>query len=332
MEEVTRRSSSTGLIIGKFMPPHLGHLHLIEVARSQVEQLTILVCSLAAEPISGHLRYEWMCELAPDARVVHVTDENPSEPHQHPRFWEIWTHTIRRAVPTKPDVLFTSEKYGDELAARLGARHVLVDYPRRHVPVSASMIRERPLAHWQYIPACVRPYFVKRIVVTGSESTGKTRLAGDLAAHYGTVRTPEFAREHLDAKNRPLDSSDIELIARGQIATEEAQARKANRILILDTDLVSTIAYANHYYGYCPPWIVSAARERQADLYLLADIDVPWVADLQRDRPHMREHMQMLFRTTLADLGVSSYSTINGSWAERWRHSCAAIDALLLTA
>lgn len=317
-----------GLILGKFMPPHLGHLHLIEVAQSQVEQLTILVCSLQREPIDGRLRYEWMRELAPAARVLHVQDENPSEPQDHTHFWEIWVDTIRRHVPEGVDVVFTSETYGDELAARLDARHVKVDEPRRVRPVSATMIRRDPLAHWQFIPSVVRPYFVKRVCLTGSESTGKTTLAADLAAHFHTTWNPEYARAYLDAKPTPLDAGDIEPIAHGQIASEDFAAREANRVLILDTDLTSTVVYANHYYEFCPAWIERAARERRADLYLLMHTDAPWVADPQRDRPHMREHMHDLFRREL-ELNNSLCVPISGTWSERRERAIAAINELL---
>jgi HTH-type transcriptional repressor of NAD biosynthesis genes len=114
----------TGLIIGKFMPPHRGHQYLIDQALRHVAgpDLTVLVCSLAAEPITGAIRYAWMNELYPGANVQHLTDELPSEPQDHPRFWELWVAAIRRFVPTGPDLVFTSEAYGDELAARLGAR------------------------------------------------------------------------------------------------------------------------------------------------------------------------------------------------------------------
>src|SRR5262249_49670455 len=145
-------------------------------------------------------RFGWMKELYPDINIVHVTDENPSEPHEHPRFWEIWIESIRRVLPTGPEAVFTSEKYGDELARRLGARHVMVDLDRARVPVSASQIRNDPFAYWQYIPPCARPYYVKRIAIVGAESTGKTTLAGQLARHYQTVWAPEYAREYLDTK------------------------------------------------------------------------------------------------------------------------------------
>lgn len=321
-----------GLVLGKFMPPHRGHLHLLDAALAHTDQLTVLVCTLRREPIPGHLRLAWMRQLVPNATVVHVTDENPSEPHEHPRFWEIWVETIRRAAPGPIDVVFTSERYGDELARRLGAEHVPVDPERRRVPVSGTLIRERPHAHWEHIPDVVRPYFVRRVALTGSESTGKTTLAERLATLYRTTCAPEFARQYLDARARPLDVGDVEPIARGQIAAEDRAvgqaAHEARRVAILDTDLVSTAVYARHYYGRCPEWIERAARDRRADLYLLLHPDVPWVADPQRDRPHQRAELHALFQAELDAIGAR-YVHVTGGWDERLRRAREAIDALL---
>jgi NadR type nicotinamide-nucleotide adenylyltransferase len=170
------------------------------------------------------------------------------------------------------------------------------------------------------------------VVVTGSESTGKTTLAADLAAHFGAVCVPEFSRTYFDEKTAstgmPLDAHDVEPIARGQIAAEDEAFARARGLVILDTDLVSTTVYARHYYGSCPPWIEQAARERRADLYLLCDIDVPWVAGPPRDRPHLREPMHRLFATALDALGVR-YVLIRGSWRERTEIAIAAVTALL---
>jgi len=178
------------------------------------------------------------------------------------------------------------------------------------------------------MPPLVRSETVKRVVVIGSESTGKTTLAQNLAEHYGTVWSPEFVRLYLDEKPVPLDHTDIEPIARGQIELEDRMAREANRLLILDTDLISTRIYAEHYYGYCPEWIIEAAHDRRADLYLMTDIDVPWVADPQRDRPHLREEMHALFRDSLESRGIP-YILIRGNWDERFRTAVNTIDRLL---
>lgn len=168
-----------------------------------------------------------------------------------------------------------------------------------------------------------------RVVVTGSESTGKTTLADELATHYGTVWSPEFAREYQGRKRQPLDASDVEPIARGQVAGEEEAALRASGLLILDTDLVSTVVYSRYYYGRCPEWIAEAARRRLAHLYLLLQPDVPWVPDGNlRDQPAARDELHGRFRRALEEL-EARYVEVGGSWPERRQRAIAAIDALL---
>ncbi len=317
------------MILGKFMPPHLGHQYLIDFARSRADHLTIIVGTLEKEPIPGRLRFEWVRELYPDLRVVHLTDENPSEPHEHPRFWDIWTASLRRILPDGVDYVFTSENYGDELARRLGARHVLVDLARARVHVSATMIRERPYDNWQYIPECARPYFVKRVVIIGPESTGKTTLACKLAEHYNTVWVPEFAREYLDMKDAPCELSDIPRFVEGQIESEEQRARKANRVLFCDTDVITTAVWSDYLFNECPDWIKQKADERTYDLYLLTDIDVPWVVDPQRFCPEERDYFLKRFRRELESRN-RPYTIISGSYDERLQRAICAVDALFI--
>ena len=166
---------------------------------------------------------------------------------------------------------------------------------------------------------------MRRIVVTGSESTGKTTLARMLADRYGTVATPEFSREYADARKVPLDRHDVEAIAVGQIATEDRWMWRAQRgLLFLDTDLFSTVVYGSHYYGSLEPWIERVAEERRGDLYLLLDIDVPWVHDTIRDRGAQRAEMHALFRGMLERYRLP-YVTISGDWGERLQRALGAV-------
>jgi NadR type nicotinamide-nucleotide adenylyltransferase len=167
---------------------------------------------------------------------------------------------------------------------------------------------------------------VIRIVVTGSESTGKTELARTLAAHYRTAWAAEYVRDYMDAKGAPLDENDVEPIARGQMAREDDAVARAERLVILDTDLLSTVIYARHYYGAAPEWMARTADERRADLYLLLDIDVPWSPDAQRDRGDRRDEMHALFRDALHGRRIV---VISGTWEERRLRAIEAIDAFL---
>ncbi|HEY5088180.1 MAG TPA: ATP-binding protein [Gemmatimonadaceae bacterium] len=167
-----------------------------------------------------------------------------------------------------------------------------------------------------------------RVVLTGSESTGKTAIACQLAEHYGAELAPEFVREFAVRKAAPIDFADTEQIARGQMALEDEHTTRATRLLIQDTDLLSTVVYGGHYYGQCAEWIKQAARYRRPNLYLLLEIDVPWVPDEVRDRETRREEMQQLFRAAVAASG-SPYAVIQGGWEQRLQRAREAIDGLL---
>ena len=170
-----------------------------------------------------------------------------------------------------------------------------------------------------------------RIVLTGAESTGKTTLAATLAGELRVPWAPEYARQYAAAVGRPLTVSDVEPIARGQLALEDEVLRRGSRVVVLDTDLVSTVVYARHYYGACPAWIVRAAGDRRAELYLLLHPDVPWVADPARDQPEAREVIHARFVATLAELGAPHVVHVAGDWAARASVARTAVGRTLAT-
>jgi len=171
-----------------------------------------------------------------------------------------------------------------------------------------------------------------QVVITGSESVGKSTLAERLAAHYGVEPVPEYVREYVRAKEAPLDFRDHGPIAKGQMALQDAAIARAvarwHPLIVQDTDLISTVVYCDHYFGECPQWIADAARDRTADLYLLLLPDVPWVADGIRDRGERREEMHAMFETRIRALR-RPYVTIGGTWDERFTRAIEAITPLL---
>lgn len=170
-----------------------------------------------------------------------------------------------------------------------------------------------------------------RVVVTGPECTGKTTLAEALAGAIGAPWVPEASRAYagrVALEGRALTAGDVEPIARAQVAAEDAALAGAPPVVVLDTDLLSTVAYADHYYGRHVPWIDGAARERRGDLYLLCAPDIPWEPDGVRDRPVARDEMFALFQRVLRRFGAT-VAEVRGLGPARLDAALAAVRPLL---
>ena len=169
---------------------------------------------------------------------------------------------------------------------------------------------------------------LRRVVITGPESTGKTTLSQRIAELANAEWVPEASRIYAERKGGELQASDVAPIAREHIrladaATERARAT-GKELLVLDTDLLSTVVYARHYYRLVPDWVERMERARRGDLYLLCDIDVPWIPDGIRDRPANREEMFALFRDALVRR-KAPFVLVHGSWDERWEIARQAV-------
>ncbi len=326
---------TSGLIIGKFMPPHLGHQYLVDFARNYVDELHVLVCSLKSEPIPGHLRYKWMKELFPGVNVQHMYhDDFPSEPKDDLEFWRKWKSAISGYLSDKPaQYLFACESYGIPLATLFGMKYIPVSHTRELVPISGTEIRQDPIKNWQYIPVPVKPYFVKRVCIFGPESTGKSMLAENLAKHFDTVHVKEYARSLLDLKEGKrkgtVDYKDLSLIARGQIASEEALAKQANKVLFCDTDLLTTEIWGNILFGKCPEWIKQESKKETYDRYLVLNENVPFTSDKQR---YGGDKRQLSLERCIVELEARGrkYSVITGDdWDSRFKQAVGEVEKIL---
>jgi NadR type nicotinamide-nucleotide adenylyltransferase len=166
-----------------------------------------------------------------------------------------------------------------------------------------------------------------RIVVTGPECTGKTTLAAALAGRLGAPWVREASREVADEAlraGRALSADDVDLIARRAMAAEDAAMAAEPTLCILDTDLLSTVAYARHYYGSSSAWLEGEARRRARGAYLLCAPDIPWVADGIRDRPTQREAMFADFARVLDEFGAR-HDTVRGIGPVRLTNAMAAL-------
>ena len=317
-----------GLIVGKFYPPHRGHKHLIDSARAQVEELSVIVCRRDGEVPEGELRAAWLREIHPDVRVLLIDDTLDADDSR------LWAENSIRWLGHAPDLVFTSEDYGDEFARHLGCRHVQVDRGRAAVPVSGTRVRADPLGCWEYLEPPVRGFYAVRVSVVGAESTGKTTLSEELAAHYHTAWVPEYGREYSERKLAAggacvWRTEEFAHIAARQCELEDEAARRANKVLICDTDAFATSVWHRRYMGARSPEVEGiATRHRRPDLYLLTDVTTPFVQDGTRDGEHVRDWMHEAFVEELRAQG-RPFRLVSGARGERLRQAVRYIDELL---
>lgn len=174
----------------------------------------------------------------------------------------------------------------------------------------------------------MQPKNVKRIVLTGPESTGKTTLCQQLAAHFKTVWVAEYGREHWETATHTLTVEDISIVAKTQLQREAEAALHANMVLFCDTDLIVTQVWSEIFFGHCPEWIVELNRTHHYDLYLLLAADIPWVHDGTRQHQHLREAHFNRLHSELATRQLP-FQIISGDFEARFQKAVEAVKTLI---
>lgn len=316
------------LVIGKFMPIHNGHIALIEFAATQADEVIVSMSFTPNDPIDPDLRFAWIKEIFKNRKNVIpfiIKDDFDDDSLPLSTRTKAWAIAMRKAYP-KIDVVVSSEAYGVTFADNLHAKHVSFDPDRNQVPVSASLIRAQPFRYWDFIPAVVRPYFVKKICFYGSESTGKSFMAQKMAHVYKTEFVPEVARELITSNE--FTEADIIKIGYAQLDRISEKLKTANKILFCDTDTITTQIYSQHYLKIVPPVLYELEKQIQYDHYFLFDIDVPWVADHLRDLGNEREKMFLMFKEAL-DVQNIPYQLVSGDYQQREALIRERIDTML---
>jgi len=177
---------------------------------------------------------------------------------------------------------------------------------------------------------------IRKIVITGPESTGKSSLARSLAEHYRSIFVPEFAREFLDEKDLSYNYDDLLTIAKGQVGAEDMIVSRMSMPgehplpVFMDTDLTVVKIWSEVKYENCHSWVLNQLAERQYDLYLLCDIDLPWEYDLMREAPAKAERAVLFkhYKETLIGLGVEW--RVVGGVEDRVGNAVKIIDKFLI--
>ena len=329
------------LVVGKFCPLHLGHMHLLDAAARACAQLIII--SYTKPEFDGcgpAVREAWLRTLYPAATVLVVDDaalarlpgEVRSMPHNDAdaavhRDFVGWL--CASVLASDVDAVFTSEDYGDGFAAALSVCfghpvvHVCVDRQRITVPVSGTRARADPHAERRFLPPLVRASLVRRVLVLGAESSGKSTLAKALAARLDTCCVAEYGRELWVEKQGALVFDDLLRIAATQVEREEVMRGDARGWLVCDTSPLTTWWYSHEMFGRADPCLTALA-ERSYDQVLLCAPDIPFEQDgTRRDTCH-RARQHAWYLEQLAGRGID-YVLVGGSVEQRLAQALACL-------
>lgn len=315
----------TGLVVGKFYPPHRGHKFLIDSAQAACEDLTVIVCGKQSETISPNLRAKWLADIHPRAHIILIDDNTLADDDS--KGWAKYTLSI---LGFRPEAVFTSEAYGDPYAKFMGTVHVLVDKDRVTIPISGTMVRSDPVRFAKFLEPNVRAYFARRIVVLGAESTGTTTLAKAIAEHYKTVWVPEYGRYFSEGKlftgagEADWRTDEFVAIAKAQNTFEDELAKSSSGIVISDTDSFATGVWHERYMGFRSKEVEAIANNRRVDLYILTGDEIPFVQDGLRDGEHIRHAMHQTFIERLKEINTP-YLLVQGSVKDRLQQAIKAI-------
>ena len=304
-----------GVIVGKFYPFHKGHKYLIEEALKSTKDLHILVVHNKFEHIAGSIKSQWIREVFPHLSVVVIEDIYDNDNS------EKWADYTIEALGFKPDIVFTSEYYGDAYAYYLNCKHKQIDLNRKSIQISATKIRNEPYKYWDYLTEGAKPYYAMRICIIGAESTGTTTLAKALAKEYKTSWVPEYGRSYYEAKmySEELENwseKEFSHIAHMQNKIEDELAKTANKILFCDTNSFTTLFWMERYMNQTSKRVESFSKNRNYALYILTDIDIPFEQDGTRSDIKTREKMHKKMLKVLSKQNLN-YLVASGSIEDR---------------
>lgn len=334
---------NTGLILGSFDPPHKGHIYLIDTSYKYVNKLYVIIGTRDDEKNCKEryqsLRYYYSSN--PNIIVMRLHHNFDDYPGEHgttkDEFYKKWVDMIYSKINDKIDVVFTSENYGDEFADYLGVKHIMIDKERRNVSISATDIRNNIVGKWNFLPDVVKPIYTKKIVMVGPESSGKTTMSNMLSERLSTSMVREYGADYIDnldmnkntRNNKDFTIMDINHIAAGQIYLEDMASTGGNKIIICDTDLMTTQIWSEIYFGTCPKWIVDESYNRKYYMHFLMDIDFDWKDEGIREFPDKRQWHFNRIKSEL-DKRKLRYEIISGNPEERLNKILKRISSILL--
>lgn len=319
-------------IFGKFLPLHKGHEAMIRFALSQCDLLTVLVCCSDQENIPCNIRKQWIEETFAstpnlEVRIFNYKEsELPNTSVSSRIVSEQWSEIFKNQFPDY-SIVITSEKYGEYVADFLRIQHLAFDIPKRLYPVSSTAIRHDLFANWKFLPDAVKPYYAVKVIIGGTESTGKSTLTDKLAAHFNCTKVEEAGRDIIENSNS-FTIDDLQKVAREHASRIKRAVTGNSPLIIIDTDINTTRSYCMHFFQKELEVTADIEHVNKANLYLYLTSDAEYFQDGTRLEEDERNTLDLSHRQILQDHHIDIVE-INGNWEERFKKAIAEIEKLV---
>jgi len=319
-------------VFGKFYPFHKGHEAMINYALANCDFLSVLICCSDKESIAGPIRRDWVLKsFEKEKRIEILTfdyleSEFPNTSESSLEVSRIWAEKFTELFPDC-NLLVTSEEYGGYVANYMNIEHQSFDVSRLLFPVSASLVRKDLFSFWNFLPESVKRSFAVKVVLLGTESTGKTTLSRRLAEYFNCSLVDETARGIIENSNS-FSVEDLKHVAIEHAKRIEEQEIGNSPLIIIDTDIHITMSYSRFVFGSELELSERIRIANSANLYFYLNNDVEFIQDGTRLDEEYRNSLDRSHRQTLEDNSIE-YIELKGDWDVRFEKACMALRDLI---
>jgi HTH-type transcriptional repressor of NAD biosynthesis genes len=319
-------------VFGKFLPFHKGHEAMINFALSKCDFLSVLVCCSDKESIPDTYRKAWIENAFEKRKNIEIRifnyleSELPNTSESSESVSKIWANIFKKQLPDY-SLLITSEEYGNFVAAFMNIQHIAFDIPKKLFPISASAVRNDVFTNWEYLPDSVKPDLSFKVVILGTECTGKTTLTEKLAKHFNCNFVLEAGRD-LIANSNSFTFDDLHLVAKEHAKRIDKIILANSPLVIIDTDINTTKSYSRFTFKKELEISADIYNSNRANLYLYLNKEVEYLQDGTRLSEEERNLLDISHRQILINHDINIIE-IKGDWDERFEKSVEQINKLI---
>lgn len=321
-------------VFGKFLPFHKGHEAMINFALSKCDFLTVLVCCSDKESVPDTFRKAWIENTFENRKNIEIRTFNyleselPNTSETAESVSKIWADIFKKQFPDY-SLLITSEEYGNFVAVFMNIQHIAFDIPKKLFPVSATAVRNDVFTNWEYLPDSVKPDLSVKIVILGTECTGKTTLTEKLAKYFNSSFVLEAGRDII-ANSNSFTFDDLHLVATEHAKRIDKIILADNALVIIDTDIHTTKSYSRFTFEKELKISTNIYNSNKANLYLYLNNDVEYLQDGTRLSEVERNLLDLSHRQILTDHNIDIIE-IKGDWDKRFEKAVEEINKLIAT-